>query len=45
MLIKDNYFNQSIEIGFSKTENKNHEKFIKDYDNYKNVYNIEIHQN
>ncbi|MDA8822777.1 MMPL family transporter [Candidatus Pelagibacter bacterium] len=43
--IKDNYYNQSIEIGLSKEEKINYKKFIKEYDEYKNLYNIRNHQN
>ena len=37
--IKDKYFNQSIEIGLSKEEKINYKKFIKEYEDYKNLYN------
>ena len=43
--IKDKYFNQSIEIGLSKEEKINYKKFIKEYEEYKNLYNIRNHQN
>ena len=43
--IKDNYYNQSIEVGLSKEEKINYKKFIKEYDEYKNLYNIRNHQN
>ena len=43
--IKDKYFNQSIESGLSKEERINYKKFIKEYENYKNLYNIRNHQN
>ena len=43
--VKDKYFNQSIENGLSKEENINYKKFIKEYEDYKNLYNIRNHQN
>ena len=43
--IKDKYFNQSIEIGLSKEEKINYKKFIKEYEDYKNLYNKRNHQN
>ena len=43
--VKDKYFNQSIENGLSKEEKINYKKFIKEYEDYKNLYNIRNHQN
>jgi uncharacterized protein len=43
--IKEKYLNQSIETGLSKDEKNNYKKFIKDYEEYKNLYNIRNHQN
>ena len=43
--IKDKYFNQSIEVGFSKEEKINYKKFLKEYEEYKNLYNLRNHQN
>ena len=43
--IKDKYFNQSIEIGLSKEEKLNYKKFLKEYEDYKNLYNLRNHQN
>ena len=43
--IKDKYFNQLNETGLSKKEKINYKKFIKEYENYKNLYNIRNHQN
>ena len=43
--IKDKYFNQSIELGLSKEEKINYKKFINEYEDYKNLYNIRNHQN
>ena len=38
--IKDKYFEQSNEIGLSKEEKVNYKKFIKEYEDYKNLYNM-----
>ena len=43
--IKDQYFNQSIETGLNAEEKINYKKFTKEYENYKNLYNIRNHQN
>ena len=43
--VKDKYFNQSIESGLSKKEKINYKKFLKEYEDYKNLYNIRNHQN
>ena len=43
--IKEKYFNQSEEIGLSKEEKINYKKFIKEYEEYKNLYNIRNRQN
>ena len=43
--IKDKYFNQSIETGLSKEEKLNYKKFLNEYENYKNLYNLRNHQN
>ena len=43
--IKDKYFNQSIEIGLSKEEKLNYKNFLKEYEDYKNLYNLRNHQN
>ena len=43
--IKDQYYNQSIESGLTKNEKTNYKKFIKEYDEYKNLYNTRNHQN
>jgi uncharacterized protein len=43
--IKDKYLNQSIETGLSKDEKINYKRFIKEYEDYKNLYNIRNHQN
>ena len=43
--IKDKYYNQSIETGLTKDEKINYKNFIKEYEKYKNLYNIRNHQN
>ena len=43
--VKDKYFNQSIETGLSKEEKKNYKKFVREYEDYKNLYNIRNNQN
>ena len=43
--VKDKYFNQSNETGLSKEEKINYKKFIKEYEDYKNLYNIRNNQN
>ena len=43
--IKDKFFVQSNETGLSKEEKANYKKFIKEYEDYKNLYNIRNHQN
>ena len=42
---KDQYFNQSIETGLNAEEKINYKKFTKEYEDYKNLYNIRNHQN
>ncbi len=43
--IKDKYFNLANTSGLSKEEKSNYKKFIKEYEGYKNLYNIRNHQN
>ena len=43
--IKDKYLDQANEVGLSKEEKINYKKFIKEYEDYKNLYNIRNHQN
>ncbi len=43
--VKDKYFNQANETGLTKDEKINYKKFIKEYEEYKNLYNIRNHQN
>ena len=43
--IKDKYFFQLNENGLTKEEKINYKKFLKEYEDYKNLYNIRNHQN
>ncbi len=43
--IKDDYFDLINKTGLSKEEKINYKKFIKEYEEYKNLYNIRNHQN
>ena len=43
--IKEKFYNQSISTGLSKDEKKNYKELIKEYENYKNLYNTRNHQN
>ena len=43
--IKEKFYNQSIEEGLSKIEKKNYKIFLKEYEDYKNLYNVRNHQN
>tara|TARA_B100001057_G_scaffold335977_1_gene336743 strand:+ start:13868 stop:16348 length:2481 start_codon:yes stop_codon:yes gene_type:complete len=43
--VKDKYFYQLNEVGLSKEEKINYKKFLKEYENYKNLYNTRNHQN
>ncbi len=43
--VKDKYFSQSVETGLSKKEKVNYKKFLIEYEEYKNLYNIRNHQN
>jgi uncharacterized protein len=43
--IKDEYYNQSIDTGLSKDEKINYKEFVKEYEEYKNLYNLRNHQN
>ncbi len=43
--VKDKYYNQSIELGLTKEEKKNYNIFLKEYEQYKNLYNTRNHQN
>ena len=43
--IKENYFNQINELGLTKEEKVNYKNFLKDYDEYKDLYNVRNSQN
>ena len=43
--VKDQYYFQSKNLNFSKEEKANYKKFLKEYEDYKNLYNIRNHQN
>ena len=43
--VKDQYYNQSQEEGLSKEEKSNYKIFLKEYEDYKNLYNIRNQQN
>ncbi len=43
--VKDKYFYKKKELGLSKEEKINFKKFIKEYEEYKNLYNLRNHQN
>ncbi len=43
--IKDKFFLLSNETGLSKEERVNYKEFVKEYEDYKNLYNIRNHQN
>ena len=43
--VKEKYFNQLKDIGLSKEEKINYKNFLKEYEGYKNLYNLRNHQN
>ena len=43
--IKEKYYNQSIDSGLNKSEKIAYKKFLKEYEDYKNLYNQRNHQN
>ncbi len=43
--IKEKFFNQSVDIGLTKEEKINYKNFLKEYEDYKNLYNKRNHQN
>ena len=43
--VKEKYYNRNIEAGLSKEEKINYKNFLKEYEEYKNLYNIRNHQN
>ena len=43
--VKNKFYIQSSETGLTKKEKINYKKFIKEYEDYKNLYNTRNHQN
>ena len=43
--IKDKFYNQSLEGNLTKAEKINYKKFLTEYEEYKNLYNVRNHQN
>ncbi len=43
--VREQYYNQDVDIGLTKEEKVNYKNFIKEYENYKNLYNLRNHQN
>ncbi len=43
--VKDKYYNQSLESSLTKVEKINYKIFLKEYEEYKNLYNLRNHQN
>ena len=43
--VKDQYFFQSVNTGLTQEEKKNYKKFLREYEDYKNLYNTRNHQN
>ncbi len=43
--VKDKYYNQLKDQGLNKEEKINYKKFLKEYEDYKNLYNLRNHQN
>ena len=43
--VKDRFYNQSLEGNLSKEEKGNYKKFLTEYEDYKNLYNLRNHQN
>ena len=43
--IKEKYHNQLNDTGLSKNEKNNYKKFVNEYEDYKNLYNVRNHQN
>ena len=43
--VKEKYYNQQRETGLTKEEKGNYKKFLKEYEDYKNLYNVRNHQN
>ena len=43
--VKDKFYNQSLEGNLTKAEKINYKKFLNEYEEYKNLYNVRNHQN
>jgi predicted RND superfamily exporter protein len=43
--IKDKYYSQLTEVGLSEKEKIKYKNFLREYESYKNLYNIRNHQN
>ena len=43
--LKDKFYDLSVGVGLSHKEKLNFKKFTKEYEDYKNLYNIRNHQN
>ena len=43
--VKDKFYNQSLEGNLTKDEKINYKIFLKEYEEYKNLYNLRNHQN
>ncbi len=43
--IKNDYFNRTLEGNLNRKERENYKIFLKEYENYKNIYNKKNHQN
>ena len=43
--IKEKFYNQSLEGGLTDAEKENYKKFLIEYEEYKNLFNLRNHQN
>ncbi|RPG94228.1 MAG: hypothetical protein CBE13_003060 [Candidatus Pelagibacter sp. TMED253] len=43
--VKDKFYSQSLEGNLTKAEKINYKKFLNEYEEYKNLYNVRNHQN
>ena len=43
--VKDKFYNQLLEGNLTKAEKINYKKFLSEYEEYKNLYNVRNHQN
>ena len=43
--VKEKYYNQSVEVGLTQDEKISYKAFLKEYEEYKNLYNTRNHQN